>query len=182
MAKPLRLIVATIVLSLGAWGLASLIARHHAAAQPTEVLLAKGTYAGVNWYLWAQEQGGTLCMSTGTGTGPAPDKGTEPPTEPSGGQCTFSDKYQGGSYYFTASADTSGIVLGFGPLPDNATQIRLATKLVVPSRPLPSGKDLPGGRFWVYAYPQNLPAADGTWLDTAEPLDAQGSVIPFQNF
>lgn len=155
--------------------------------QTTPVLLRSGTTQGVAWYLWAWELNGSLCISTGTPVGPDGGEITPPDHAVTGGQCEFTDKYEGAAYYMSAEGgqDAAGdptVSLSFGPLPSNATQIKVADKLTLPTEPLPSGKGLPSGRYWVWADKYTPPASEGAVLDIPQPLDVQGKPVAFQDF
>jgi hypothetical protein len=151
------------------------------------VMVASGTTAGVGWYLWAWDQSGTLCMSTGTPVGPDGGNITPAPRAMSGGGCGFDRKTPDGGYYVGAQGGGSGTgqftaSLSFGPLPDQATQIKVASDLVLATRLFPLGKGLAPGRFWVWAGAVRPPAAIGTVLDTPQPLNAEGQAVAFQDF
>jgi hypothetical protein len=151
------------------------------------VLLASGTTQGVDWYLWAWEQGGSLCMSTGTAAGPDGGSITPSPDAMTGGQCEYDQKYPDSSYFMSADGGNSPsgdstAALVFGPLPSDAVRIKVASRLTLTTQPFPAGKALPAGRFWVWAGPYQPPASDGTVLDTPQPLNAQGKPVAFQDF
>ena len=151
------------------------------------VMLASGTTEGVAWHVWAWEQDGTLCMATGTAAGPDGGSITPSARAISGGSCEFDRKYPDSAYYSGAQGGGSGggqftASLAFGPLPNQATQIRVASRLILKSEPFPSGKGLPAGRFWVWAGPFEPPASEGTVLDTPQPLDSSGKPVAFQAF
>ncbi len=145
------------------------------------VTLTAGTYNGVQWELQASMSNGKLCMQL---TGPAGQNDPVNSTAGYPGQCQFDRTCQLCS--FTGGgigpADSS---VAYGPLPVDATQIRVATHEVLPTFPLPKGHGLPSGRYWVDIRPTNWPTAspgDGTRLATPQPLDAQGHLVKFANF
>jgi hypothetical protein len=155
--------------------------------ETTPVLLRSGTTLGVAWYLWAWESNGSLCMSTGTPAGPDGGDITPPPHAVTGGQCDFTDKYPGATYYMGAEGETDGkdgltVSLVFGPLPSEAARIKVATRLTLTTQPFPTGKGLPAGRYWVWADAYTPPASEGAVLDTPRPLDALGRPVAFQDF
>ncbi|MBR7832724.1 hypothetical protein KDL01_05600 [Actinospica durhamensis] len=157
------------------------------AGQTTPVLLRSGTTLGLAWYLWAWEQKGSLCMSTGTAAGPDGGDITPPPNAVEGGQCEYTDKYPAATYYMSAEGGTDGkddftVSLVFGPLPSDATHIKVATHLTLTTQPFPSGKGLPTGRYWVWVDTYVPPASVGTVLDVPQPLDNQGKPVAFQIF
>lgn len=151
------------------------------------VMLASGTTEGVVWYLWGWESAGSLCMATGTAAGPVGGSITLAPQAMGGGQCGFDNKQPDSSYFGGAEAGGSPTeqptaALTFGPLPTRAARIKVAADLILTTRPLPSGKGLPAGRFWVWAGPFDPPASEGAVLDTPQPLDDENHPVAFQNF
>lgn len=157
------------------------------AASTTPVLLESGTTEGVAWHLWAWEQSGKLCMSTGTAGGPDGGTITPAPRAMTGGGCEFDRTTPDSSYYVGAQGGGTGTSqytasLTFGPLPAQATRIKVASNLTLPTQTLPGGEGLPAGRFWVWAGPFQPPASVGTVLTTPEPLDATGKPVAFQPF
>ncbi|MBR7832723.1 hypothetical protein KDL01_05595 [Actinospica durhamensis] len=155
--------------------------------ETTPVLLRSGTTLGVAWYLWAWEQKGSLCMWTGTPAGPDGGDITPPPNAVTGGQCDYTDTYPAATYYMGAEGGTDGkddftVSLVFGPLPSDATHIKVATQLTLTTQPFPSGKGLPTGRYWVWVDSYVPPASVGSVLDVPQPLDDQGKPVAFQIF
>jgi hypothetical protein len=74
-------------------------------------------------------------------------------------------------------------MVSFGPLPSDAVQIRVATDEILTTMPMPRGKGLPAGRYWINVTPAGGPgSALGPALFTPEPLDAHGQPVPFQAF
>jgi hypothetical protein len=173
MVVPASLAALAIAVALVAWG------RGH--RNTGWVTLTAGTYRGVGWELRASMWHGKLCMQL---AGPA---GQNDPAQSAGGyagQCQFDRSCALCSYTFVGlgPADSAS---AFGPLPANATQVRIATHKVVPTSPFPVGHSLPSGRYWLDIHPTNWPASspgDGTSLATPQPLDAQGNTVKFRNF
>lgn len=98
-----------------------------------------------------------------------------------GGGCGF-DKSPSGGYFSGAPAARASTV-AFGPLPTTATRIRVSTREVLTTSPLPTGVGLPTGRFWFQVLPAGWPTpADGAALDTPEPLSATGEPVAFTDF
>jgi hypothetical protein len=149
------------------------------------VKLDGGTYHGAAWGLWAWEQGSELCMMlVPAGVDPGRPVDRSSPTGPAagGGGCGFDDKDPSGGFYTSSTGpDHSGWT--FGPLPAAATGIRVATHEVLATKPLPAGKGLPAGRYWLHFEPAGWPGrAQGTALDTPQPLDAHGRKVAFAAF
>ena len=145
------------------------------------VTLTAGTYHGVGWKLQASVSNGKLCMQL---TGPAGQD--DPANNAAGypGQCQF-DRSCALCSYTGAGLGPASSYIAYGPLPVNATQVRVATRKVLPSSPFPSGHGLPSGRYWVDIHPTDWPTSspsDGTPLATPQPLDAQGHTVKFKNF
>jgi hypothetical protein len=145
------------------------------------VTLKAGTYNGVGWELQASMLRGKLCMQL---TGPAGQN--DPANNAAGypGQCQFDRSCELCSYTGGGLGPANSDV-AYGPLPVNATQIRVATHTVLPSSPFPGGHGLPNGRYWIAIHPRNWPGsspADGAPLATPQPLDAQGRAVKFKNF
>jgi hypothetical protein len=145
------------------------------------VTLTAGTYSGVGWKLQASMSRGKLCMQL---TGPTGQNDPANNTAGYPGQCQFGRgcelcSYTGGGLG-PASSDVA-----YGPLPINATQIRVATHKILPSFPFPVGYGLPNGRYWIDIRPTNWPTSaspDGAPLATPQPLDAHGNTVKFKNF
>jgi hypothetical protein len=145
------------------------------------VTLTAGSYHGVGWKLQASMSNGKLCMQL---TGPA---GQNDPANSAGGypgQCQF-DRSCALCSYTGGGLGPANSYSAYGPLPVNATQIRVASHKVLPTSAFPGGHGLPSGRYWLDIYPTNWPASspgDGTRLATPQPLDALGHTVKFQNF
>jgi hypothetical protein len=147
------------------------------------VRLTSGTYHGVPWQLFAWEQKSQLCMELLPG-GADPGHPQAGPSWPAagGGGCAF-DHRDPGSGYYASSTGPAGSGFSYGPLPARATQIRTATREILVTRPLPSGKGLPSGRYWIHLMPAGWPSeAEGNALDTPQPLDSRGQAVPFAAF
>jgi hypothetical protein len=147
-----------------------------------KVLLTSGTYDDVWWGLWAWTDKGELCMAM-AGTG-GPDAANAPASDPSGGQCGFKQG-QPEPGYIDSGIGPAGSYYSTGPLPLAATQVRVATRLILPASAFPSGVGLPSGHYWVEIGPgKSEPpmASEGTYLKTPQPLNASGKPIPFEAF
>ena len=147
------------------------------------VRLTSGTYHGTPWQLFAWEQKSKLCMELLPG-GADPDHPTAKPSWPAAGGagCAF-DARDPGSGYYAGSTGPAGSSFSFGPLPSQATQIKTATHEILVTSPLPRGKSLPSGRYWIHLMPAGWPSkAEGTALDIPQPLDASGKKVPFKAF
>jgi hypothetical protein len=145
------------------------------------VVLTTGAYQGHAWQLFAWEEG-HLCMAF-LPAGYDPDH--LPPASPpvGAGQCEFEKTQIPTSSYYDGGPGYVGSFEAFGPLPTDATQIRVATHEVLPTMPMPQGRGLPAGRYWINIMPAGWPAAtQGAALDTPQPLDAQGRPVQFQDF
>ena len=141
------------------------------------VELAGGTYAGTPWRLDAREQDGHLCLSV-DGPGGPDDIATT-----MAGACVFADEPMKAGYYYASGPGPGTSMVSYGPLPVQATRIRVASRQVLTTRPLPAGSGLPHGRFWIQFTPYNWPTpADGTALEWAQPLDDAGRPVAFRNF
>lgn len=154
------------------------------AAHSPYVRLTGGTYHGVGWQLVAWEQRSRLCMEL-LPAGASPDRPVS--AEPSwpaagGGGCAFDAKDPSSGYYASATGP-AGSGFSYGPLPDRATRIRTAAHETLATSPLPRGKGLPSGRYWVHLMPAGWPtAAQGAALDMPQPLDARGADVAFRSF
>jgi hypothetical protein len=144
------------------------------------VLLTSGTSHGVWWGVWAWEDTGSLCLDMGGRGGP--NAVSPPPQDAAGGECGFSP-FPGQPGYYDSGPGPAGGGFVMGPLPDDAVQIRVSTKEVLPTEPLAKGVGLPAGRYWVEIIPPTgLPAIDGQPLNRPQPLNAAGQVVPFKKF
>lgn len=148
------------------------------------IRLSSGTYEGVSWQLFAWEQEHRTCMMIlPAGSDPDHMPSDASGTWQGGGGCGF-DGSTPGSGYSIGALGPAGSGLSFGPLPVAATQIRVATHEVLPTTALPGGgSGLPPGRFWIeFTAPTGPSAAEGTFLPTPQPLDANGQPVTFQSF
>ncbi len=159
---------------------------HHANAESHSpyVMLTNGTYQGTAWRLFAWKQGGYLCMELDPAG--SSDPGNKPSASPGqsvgAGACEFDKRNPSGDYY-TSGPGPAGSDASFGPLPTNASQIRVATHEILPTMPLPTAKGLPAGRYWINIIPVGWPTpTDGTALDTPQPIDISGKSVKFQSF
>jgi hypothetical protein len=144
-------------------------------------VLTRAVTNGIHWQLDAEPDSSGLCMRVDSPKGPDVDVSW------GSGGCGFNADPPDGSYYLTgpvpgsAGADTPWLT--FGPLPSNATAIRIATHQVVKTYPFPRGHGLPDGRFWLFVRPPGWPTkSEGTLLDTPQPLDRAGRPVSFKRF
>jgi hypothetical protein len=143
------------------------------------VTLTKQTSNGVHWQLDASSDGSHLCMYVDGPKGPR-----DTSIDWVSGACGFDDSPTEGGGYFETGMDPgdTNSYLNYGPLPADATQIRVATNEVVPTYPLPSGKGLPKGRFWFIVEGPGWPSkADGKIINPI-PLNSSGKPVDFKNF
>ncbi|TDT95375.1 hypothetical protein EDD99_7203 [Streptomyces sp. 846.5] len=149
------------------------------------VELSSGSYQGSAWQLFAWQQDAQLCMALLPG-GADPDH----PSPSSGGSwagaggagCAFNN-HDSGTGYYAGSTGPAGSRFAYGPLPETATQIRVAANEILTTAQLPGGKGLPAGRYWIHLMAKDWPSAtDGAALDTPQPLDARGGKVAFQDF
>ncbi|MFI5680435.1 hypothetical protein [Streptomyces cellulosae] len=144
---------------------------------PDYVVLSQHVTHGVRWQLDAFLSDEGLCLTVDD------PKGPEVSGDWSSGGCGFDNSPAGG--YWSGGqepGDENGFV-EYGPLPDNATAIRVASHLVVRTTPFPHGSGLPAARYWFFIEPPGWPSkADGTVLSTPQPLDEQGKKVAFQKF
>ena len=178
-AAPTRLTAA-----MAACGLALLMSgcSHASSVQPTrQVLLTSGTSQGVWWGVWAWEGGaGHLCMAMAGRDGP--NAAHPPPQDAAGGACGFA-RTPSYPHFVDSGRGPAGSGFSMGPLPPDATQIRVAAKEILPTEPLPRGVGLPPGRYWVEIVPAaGRPSADGRVLDTPQPLNAAAQPVAFKKF
>ncbi|GAB3989447.1 hypothetical protein GCM10029978_114580 [Actinoallomurus acanthiterrae] len=107
--------------------------------------------------------------------------------EQSAGGCEFDARP---SYGYWSSGKGPGYSNFFlGPVPTNATQVRLAgpglKTYVVPTSPLPAMKGIPQGRYFIVdSDPDGSVTArnDGRRYWTVTPLDAHGRSVSFRDF
>jgi hypothetical protein len=116
-----------------------------------------------------------------TGHG-GPGAASKSAQDASGGQCGFADYPHEPSYY-DSGPGPSGSSFNLGPLPSTATQIRVASSEILPTQAFPREAGLPSARYWVEIVPASgVPAADGTVLQTPQPLNAAGQPVAFREF
>ena len=164
------LIVAAVLASLVAW-------ERHRSRNSAWVEVAHGTYAGTPWRLDAREQDGHLCLSVDGPGGPNDFATTM------AGECVFADEPAKAGYYYGEGPGPGTSMVSYGPLPAEATHIRVATHEVLTTQPLPTGSGLPRGRFWIQFTPYHWPtAAEGKALGWAQPLDDAGAPVAFRRF
>lgn len=132
---------------------------------------------GVHWQLDAfSDANGSFCMGIDGPRGP--DHSAH--LSWSNAACTF-DHSDAGGYFGGGQAPGPGAFVAYGPLPDDAVGVRVSTKQVVPSRPLPTGHGLPRGRYWISYEPAAWPGKGAKSVDP-QPLDASGRNVPFKKF
>ena len=137
---------------------------------PDKIVLARGRLAsGQRWKLVAFEQGHRLGLDLDS---------------PSGydysGQIRFAAS-RDYSYYWGEGLGPGNTVFYFGPVPNSAVTIRLTAPghrpVLVRTAPLPAGRGLPAGRFFVVQSPSSVWVS---WWVT--PLDAAGHRVAFRAF
>ncbi|HSY15021.1 MAG TPA: hypothetical protein VK816_03465 [Jatrophihabitantaceae bacterium] len=171
---------AAIIVALAALGYIAVDHWHRKLKDTAWVTLTTGTYKGVVWKLDAQEYGGRLCLSLDDAKGGG-DRGAAEGGYSAG--CGFDDKETGQNGDLGGGMGPVDSQIDYGPLPSNATQIRIATNKVIPTGLLPTGKGLPAGRYWVFVYaPDWLTPAVGKPLDPPQPLNARGKPVAYKNF
>jgi hypothetical protein len=145
--------------------------------------IASGSLNGARWTLQAAEQGGQLCMKFHA-------VGTPSALLVGGVDCGFNDVgvtagYAGGAILYPSSDRNAPPLLStaYGPAPNNATQVRVASNEVVPTQPFPRGKGLPEARFWVHVVGPNWPTvSDGNELNVPQLEDASGHPVPNHDY
>ncbi|MFG2472993.1 hypothetical protein ACGFXB_47480 [Streptomyces canus] len=144
---------------------------------PDYVVLSKHVTHGVRWQLDAYLSDDGLCLTVDDPRGP------QVSGDWSSGGCGFDSSPSGGFWSGGQEpGDENGFVV-YGPLPDNATAIRVASHTVVRTIPFPHGSGLPTARYWFVIEPPGWPSkADGTLLSMPQPLDEQGKNVPFKKF
>lgn len=140
-------------------------------------VLARYVTGGVHWQLDAfRDANGSFCMGI---SGP---KGPDfiPKLDRANAACGF-DGSDSGGYYGGGQAPGRDASISYGPVPDTAAGVRVSTREVVPTHPLPKGHGLPGGRYWVSYEPASWPGR-GARSVTPQPLDAAGDKVAFTTF
>jgi hypothetical protein len=141
--------------------------------------VASGSVNGATWTLEAAEHHGQLCLVMWA-------KEKSGARTLAGDGCGFDNRFRGSTYYTGAAAfSAAGQELfadSFGPVPNNATQVRIAANEVVATVPFPAGKGLPRARFWVHVANPNLPSSTSGKELTPEPEDEAGHPVPFADY
>lgn len=148
---------------------------HSPSTQTPHVLLTSGVYQGNAWSVYAWQQGGQLCMEVDGPGGPTASGG------PDAGACGFDEKNPSSGYYASGPGPGDSDI-NYGPLPSRATQIRVATKEILPTEPFPAGKQLPAGRYWIQIIPKDWPLPANGKEMSPKPLDASGRQVAYQDF
>ncbi|MGW7546404.1 hypothetical protein ACWGKQ_35640 [Streptomyces sp. NPDC054770] len=144
---------------------------------PDYVVLSKHVTHGVHWQLDAYLSDEGLCLTVDS------PKGPEVGGDWSSGGCGFDSSPSGGYWSGGQEPGAENATVVYGPLPDNATAIKVASHTVVKSVPFPHGSGLPSGRYWFFIEPPGWPSkADGTLLTTPQPMDKQGKKVAFKKF
>ena len=136
------------------------------------VALASGTYLQGRWTLTAWRNSDNLfCMEMVF---------TDPSIVAPGG-CSFNNK-PGGGYYVSGDVAPNGDE-SFGPLPLQATSVRISETATVPAHTFPAGRNLPAGKFWLQTAGRGWkPAARGDLVIDPQPLDKHGLKVAFVDF
>jgi hypothetical protein len=143
------------------------------------VELRSGTYRGTPWRLDARYSQGQLCISVDSPKGPADV------LHGFAGACGFENAPDKGADYFASGPGPGpdAAFVNYGPLPSEATSVRVATHEIVPSYPFPAVAGLPKGRYWIDIEGLRWPSPDqGKALLRPQPLDAQGNPASFTKF
>jgi hypothetical protein len=137
---------------------------------PGKIVLTRGRLAsGQRWKLVAFEQDHRLGLDLDS---------------PSGynysGQISFAAT-RDYSYYWGEGLGPGNSDFYYGPVPGSAVMVRLTAPghrpVLVRTAPLPAGRGLPAGRFFVIQSPMSVSAS---WWVT--PLDAAGHRVAFRDF
>ncbi len=140
------------------------------------VVLHSGSYQGVGYQFDASLDDGRLCLEL---------FGTVSPKDTSAGyagQCEFDTRWATSAYWGSGEGPGNSTA-AFGPLPTNATQIKVATHEVLQTFLFPKRDYLPAGRYWLDLTSPSWPApADGAALDVPQPLNAHGQPVNFTRF
>ncbi|WP_146088376.1 hypothetical protein [Actinacidiphila yanglinensis] len=140
-------------------------------------VLATYVTGGVHWQLDAfRDANGSFCMGINGPKGP--DATANIPWV--NAACGFDDSDSGG-YYGGGDAPGKNAFVSYGPLPGKAVGVRVSTKEVVPTKPLPKGHDLPDGRYWIFYQPASWPGKGAKAVEP-QPLDASGRKVAFKKF
>ena len=148
------------------------LSRQHVAADRSQhkTVLAHGHLAsGLGWQLVAFEQGRHLGLDLESPSGHSYS-----------GQVGFAASHDY-SYYWGEGLGPGSAVFYYGPVPRSAVMVRLSTPghrpLLVRTAPLPTGHNLPAGRFFIIRSPGTIRLS---WAVT--PLDAAGHRVAFSSF
>jgi hypothetical protein len=140
-------------------------------------VLAKYVTDGVHWQLDTyKDANGSFCMGI---DGP---KGPDFSANISwvNASCGF-DNSRSGGYFGGGSAPGHNTYVSYGPLPDKAVAVRVSTKEVIPTHPLPKGHDLPDGRYWISYEAPGWPGKGAKPMGP-QPLDSSGHKVAFEKF
>jgi len=137
---------------------------------PDKIVLARGRVAsGLGWQLAAFEQDHQLGLDL---------------ENPSGHSYSAQVGFAASrdySYYWGEGLGPGNTVFYFGPVPNSAVTIRLTASghqaVLVRTAPLPAGRGLPAGRFFIIQSPTSVWVS---WWVT--PLDAAGHKVAFTDF
>jgi hypothetical protein len=145
------------------------------------VLLRQTTY-GVAWQLDAWSNGQDFCMTIDSPKGPQDHSFAW-----AAGGCGFDEKFKGSGYWIAGALpgtkDSTNEFVSFGPLPEDAQKIRVATRTAIATHVLPNGPGVPSGRFWYVVGYKSWPGPfGGTVLDTPQPLNEAGAPVSFAPF
>lgn len=170
--KPIAFVIAVVLLLLLA------IHEFGGSSNSEWVKVAHGSRHGVYWQLDIAEKDGHLCMSVDGVDGPSH------PGQSFSGACGFENAPEKAAFYYASGLGPADMGVNFGPLPSSATRIQVATRLTLPTHPLPDITGMPDGRWWMQLVPRNgsFPPNDGSTLDTPRPLDKQGHLVAWQRF
>jgi hypothetical protein len=163
-----------LVLAAGGCGTAQPAPGGHRTAlrsgDPDKIVLARGRItSGQRWKLVAFEQDHQLGLDLDS---------------PSGynysGQISFAAS-RDYSYYWGEGLGPANSTFYYGPVPGSAVMVRLTAPghrpLLVRTVPLPAGRGLPAGRFFIIRSPSSVSVS---WRVT--PLDAAGHRVAFRAF
>ncbi|MET7855230.1 hypothetical protein ABZT48_45495 [Streptomyces avermitilis] len=142
---------------------------------PGYVVLSCQVSHGVRWQLDAFiDEDGLLCMTVDGPKGP----GTQ--TSWSSGGCGFSSGPSSGYCMAGPGPGAEETDILYGPLPEDASEVRVAGGKAVASHAFAAGSGLPAGRCWLsFGPPKGTDA--GRAVDP-QPLDASGNKVAFTGF
>lgn len=144
--------------------------QHATGRHPDRTVLARGQAAsGLRWQLVAWEQNHQLGLDL-----------ESPAGHGYSGQVSFAAS-RDYSYYWGEGLGPGNSTFYYGPVPSSAVMVRLTAPghqpILVRTAPLPAGRGLPAGRFFVIQPPGSVAL---TWWVT--PLDAAGRKVAFSDF